>query len=50
MIYVRKIMKSGETYIISLPKELMRKFGWKKGDPIRVIITDHEIILKRFEA
>ncbi len=39
---IRKIYKSGNSYVVSLPKETMRKMGLKEGSSVDVTLLQEE--------
>ena len=47
--HIRKIQKTGEgggSYMITLPKELVHKLGWKEGQKVTVHEYKQELIVK----
>ncbi|MFC1645764.1 AbrB/MazE/SpoVT family DNA-binding domain-containing protein [Candidatus Omnitrophota bacterium] len=45
---IRKIAVTGPygTYFISLPKEMIRKLGWRKGEKKIIHLEDKRIIIE----
>ncbi|MBU0963492.1 AbrB/MazE/SpoVT family DNA-binding domain-containing protein [Patescibacteria group bacterium] len=49
---VRKIFQTGEySYVITLPKDLIKHLGWQKGDMVEVNAdrSGHQLIIKKFK-
>lgn len=46
---VRKVFKSGNSYVVSLPKEVVETFGVKSGDHIEFSLKDGKITLKPYK-
>ncbi|MDD5289922.1 MAG: AbrB/MazE/SpoVT family DNA-binding domain-containing protein [Patescibacteria group bacterium] len=43
---IRKIMKSGHSYVVSLPLELIKEFGWKEKQKVTVSRHGRQLIIK----
>lgn len=49
---VRKLQTTGEdgqSYYVTLPKELVEKLGWRKGQKITVHSRGQELIIKDWQ-
>ena len=45
---VRKVFKSGNSFVVSLPKEVVENFGVKTGDHIEFSLKDGRVIIKPY--
>lgn len=43
---IRKIMKSGNSYVVSLPVELIKEFKWKEKQKVLVSRHGRQLIIK----
>jgi len=43
----RSISKHGTGEGIGLPKEALKALGWKHGDTITIVLTDHTLELRK---
>lgn len=49
---IRKLQttgEDGETYYVTLPKELVEKLGWRKGQNLTVHAYNKELIIKDWQ-
>lgn len=46
---IRKVFKSGNSYVVSLPKEVVETFGVKSGDHIEFSLKDGKVTLKPYK-
>ena len=46
VVFKVKLGRTGHSLRISVPKPIIDGFGWKEGDEIELIVTDHEITLR----
>lgn len=46
---VRKVFKSGNSYVISLPKEVVEVFGVKTGDHIEFSLRNGTVTIKPYK-
>ncbi len=42
-----KLGRTGNSLKITVPRPIVEGFGWGEGDEIELLVTDHEISLKR---
>lgn len=45
---IRKIFKSGNSYVVSLPKEVVETFGVKTGDHVEFSLKNGKVTLKPY--
>ena len=49
---VRKIFKTGNSFVISLPRESLQLLGWQEGSEVNVIVDqdENQITIKKNSA
>lgn len=50
VIFRVKLGKTGNSLKITVPRPIVEGFGWREGDEIEIIPTDHEIVLKKSQT
>ncbi len=43
---IRKILRNGDSYAITLPIEMVRKLGWAKKQKVRVELDRKRIVIE----
>ncbi len=46
---IRKVFKSGNSYVLSLPKEVVGIYGIKAGDYLEFIVKEGSVLIKPYK-
>ncbi len=46
---IRKILRNGDSYAITLPIEMVRKLGWIKKQKVELEIKGNKIVIKDWD-
>jgi AbrB family looped-hinge helix DNA binding protein len=47
VVFRVKLGKTGKSLRITVPKPVTEGFQWGEGDEIELVVTEHEILLRR---
>ena len=48
--FKRKLRKTGQSFAVTIPPELLEALGWEESDTLQLSITDTCILIKKLKT